>query len=170
MSRPKQYEAKGGRQAMWTALRRGGELTLGTLAAASGSEASSVRVYMHALQVAGYLAHEGDIYRLINDTGARAPSASTARGATVVYDWNLNPPMRGSELRHIWQDTALSLSAFGAALGLGGNAATRLRQMMDGQRPISPAVETAALAEAWSKRPRKRRAGRDAPVSCRRTR
>lgn len=135
---------KGGRQTVWNCLRDGGTLSTAFLAQASGAAESSVRGYLRVLATHGYVAHDEAGWRLVKDTGPRAPSASVNEGA--LYDWNLCPPMPASELRALWQASGLSMRAFAIALGFTPTHATRVRAMIDGLRPISPQVEAAARA------------------------
>ena len=151
MKRPQQRKSGGARQKIWNALRRRKTaVTISELAELSGSTASQIRGFLAVLKDHGYLDWTIKYERapvqvtLINNTGPRCPSVSIEK--KTVHDWNLNPPMSRSDLRKVWKETGLSLSAFGDALGLGRNHGTKIKQMIDGSRPVSPAVEAAAKA------------------------
>lgn len=135
----------GGRQAIWDLLRKKGSVSTGELITASGSTYGAVTSYMAQLAAHDYVSSgEAGMFTLENNTGPRAPSANAAE--RTVYDWNLNPPMKPAELKKIWKKSGLSLNAFGLAIGMSVNQGTRIAQMIDGSRVISPTVEAAALA------------------------
>lgn len=143
--RPKRTQGASGRQAMWNLLRAGDEVSLAEMAEASGSPNISAATYMSALVCHGYVERVGrGSFRLVRNTGKCAPSTNAAAG--TLFDWNLNPPMAPDRLRAIWQNSGLTLNKFGVALGLSVGSGTRLKQMIEGGRPISPSVEAAALA------------------------
>jgi len=162
MNRPKTYSAAngkgGGRQKMWDALRKAkAPLSAADLVEVSGSAESSVRSYLHELRRHGYLSqeHEGS-YVLIKNTGKRAPSVNMAE--RTLYDWNLNPPMTGKQLKALWEKSGLSIAqwarnagmisetgALGHAARKGGDT-HRIIEMFDGKRPVSPAIEAKAKA------------------------
>lgn len=149
MSRPRIQKTGGARQKVWNALRRRkSPATIRELADVSGATAPQVRGFLAVLHDHGYLDWRADgptspaEVTLVKDTGPSCPSVSTER--RTVHDWNVNPPMTGAELRRIWSESGLSMNQFGVALGLGQNNGTRLKQMMDGHRPVTPTVESAA--------------------------
>lgn len=140
--RPYLRRGGGARQRMWDLLRRRKSISLEALMEGSGATADSVRAYLRILANHGYVVHDEASFVLVKNTGVRAPAVNVT--ANSVHDWNENPPMAGSELRAIWKETGLSLRQFGFALGCGDNYSTRLRQMMETGRGISPAIEAAA--------------------------
>ena len=148
MNRPKTYNPKngkgGGRQKIWTRLRKG-KCTIADLVEASGSADASVRSYLFVLVKHGYVQASGDgAYLLLNDTGIRAPSANMAEG--TLYDWNLNKPMTGAQLRRLWQKSGLSMAAWCRAIGISSTQGAKIREMFDGTRAVGPTVEAGAKA------------------------
>lgn len=146
MTRPKTYDPKkgkgGGRQKIWARLRKG-KCGVAELVEASGSAESSVRSYVHQLVKHGYVQASGDgAYLLVNDTGHRAPSVNMAEG--TLYDWNLHKPMTGAALRRIWEKSGLSVAAWCVKLGMVPTSNSKVLEMFDGKRPVSPAVEAKA--------------------------
>ena len=79
----------------------------------------------------------------MKNTGDRAPLWNVS--TKTLFDANLNQCMTGWRLREIVEATGLSLSGWLTANGFHQAGATRLRQMMTGQRPVSPAIEAKAL-------------------------
>lgn len=71
-------------------------------------------------------------------TGPRAPSFNSLSGG--FRDWNLDPAMTAVELRQAVNDSGLSVVEWLRARGLHVAGATRLRQMMSGQRPVSDEI------------------------------
>lgn len=134
---------KGGRQAMWSTLRKAdAPVDIETLAEKSGAAITSVRGYLRILAQHDYVQSTAGGFLLLKDTGKAAPSVSVNEG--TLHDWNLNPPMPAKELRAIWKASGLSMRQFCLALGLNGNHQTKLRAMMDGKKPASPEVERRA--------------------------
>ena len=141
MTRARQHSA-GYRQQAWDRLR-GGPWRQGVtaLAKAIGCTREGLSSYLGILREQGYLAQASDI-ELVKNTGPRAPSANLGRRS--LHDWNLNPPMTGAQLQSAVRASGLSNAAWLAGRGFSPNGTTRLRQMMNGQRPVSPAIEEAA--------------------------
>lgn len=136
----KRSTGTGYRQKAWTALRRRVYPDVANLAEAIGASPNGLRPYIAVLEARGYIAREdGGGIHLVNDTGLRAPSWSVHTGD--FRDWNIEPAMKASELKAVVKASGLSLSGWLAANGFDIHGATRLRQMMNGQRPVSNEIE-----------------------------
>ena len=140
------YRDKGGgyRQAAWDALQGHAWPTVQALADHIGAGSSGLRDYIAALEDRGYIDRSNDQVLLKKNTGPRAPTLSIQAG--TFRDWNLNPPMSPAVLKAIVADSGLSASAWLVANGFHAAGTTRLRQMMNGQRPVSDEIAAAALS------------------------
>ena len=160
-TRPQQRKSGGARQKIWNALRRRSQpVTIAELAELSGSTRSQIRAFLSVLHNHGYLDWRSEYQRapvevtLVIDTGPQCPSVSTEKN--TMHDWNLNPAMPANDLKKLFQSLReeaeknygenYSMNRFGVDLGLGENNGSRIRDMMNGRRPISPAIERGAKA------------------------
>lgn len=135
----------GYRQKAWDALRKQPWPTVSALATEIGAVATGLRNYVAALSARGYIVKrvgDGQL-TLVQDTGPRAPSWSLA--TDEFRDWNIEPPMDGGRLRSIVEDSGLSYGEWLVSHGFNRAGVTRLRAMMNGQRPVSSEIESAAL-------------------------
>jgi hypothetical protein len=138
------FREKGGgyRQAAWDALQSQAWPTVKALADHIGCGDSGLRDYIAALEDRGYIDRSNDQILLKKATGPRAPTLSVQTG--TFRDWNLNPPMPGSVLKAIIAESGLSLSKWLISNGFHAAGTTRLRQMVNGQRPVSDEIAEAA--------------------------
>lgn len=135
----------GARQKAWDLLRAKDYQSTKSLADAIGCAAAGLRGYVAALVDHGYVQRLDDgTLRLTRVTGPRAPSWNVHSGD--FRDWNIEPGMTGSELQALIRATGLSDAAWLRSHGLPPENSTRLRQMMNGQRPVSDAIATLARA------------------------
>lgn len=152
MTRPaKNFKAphRNKRQKLWAALREGGVYSAAQAATEFSLSVEATRAFFRILYAHKYLEKNEIYFKLIVDSGPIVPTVSTINNS--VYDYNLNPPMSAKELKAAYKlyqlDSGLdSMGKFGAELGLGYNAATRLKDMMRGKKTVSPAVEKAVTA------------------------
>lgn len=133
----------GSRQRVWTALRKASRpLSAGEISTIAKADKITVWGYLTGLKAHGYVANTEEGWTLEKNTGPRSPSINVNTGS--FHDWNLAPPMSGKELQKAFKASDLSMNQFGVAVGLGENNGMRLRQMLDGQRPVSPKIEEGA--------------------------
>jgi len=107
----------------------------------SGSEESSVWVYMSGLMKHDYVQRRPSGWVLLQDTGPHSPAYSAQTGE--LHDWNLNPRMSPATLTRAWKRSGLSVSAFAEAIGFNRGSSARVASMMRGGRPVSAQVENA---------------------------
>ncbi len=131
------------RQKIWTVLYEHRiELTAQEIADLAAVEnIQTVERYLSALKKADYLEHKNKRWRLVRDTG---PLAVHVNSLGKYRDPNLNPPMKGSELKIIRERTGLSLNAFGVKVLGSTGYSTRLRDMENGTKPVGREVEKKA--------------------------
>ncbi len=132
----------GYRQRAWDALRKNIYADAALLAEMAGATSGGLSAYITALKERGYIVQAPEGIELTRDTGPRAPSFNV--GAGEFRDWNLQPAMRPAELKAVIRESGLTLAAWLAAHGFDRHNTTRLRQMLNGQRPISDAITAAA--------------------------
>ena len=131
------------RQRIWDALRKARRpLPAREIAVQAKADKVTVWGYLGGLKTAGYASDSEEGWSLLRNTGPRSPSLNVNTGQ--FHDWNLEPSMSRKELARAFKASGLSMNQFGVAVGLGENNGTRIRQMMDGQRPVSPKVEEGA--------------------------
>lgn len=137
----------GARQRVWDYMRGGAARHISDVARAASASEISVRAYLNALEVRGYVEFEHLGYsgraqvrtaRLIKDTGPRSPSWSVH--TDDFRDWNLEPAMGGAELGALIRATGLSIRQWLAVHGVAPTTQTRIRQMVEGQRPVSQRI------------------------------
>lgn len=109
----------------------------------AGSDVT-IRTYLHLLKKNGYAEKSDEGWQLTRKTGPISPSVNASTGD--FRDWNLDKPMRRSRLIAAFEAHGGSLSAFCRTLGFDSHYATRMKQMMDGQRQISSGIEAAVKA------------------------
>lgn len=133
----------GYRQKAWTALRKSEFASVAALADHIKCSPDGLRAYVAGLEAHGYV-QRGNLGQLTlaRNTGARAPSWSVHTGN--LRDWNLEPSMTASQLRTAIKKSGMTVVEWLRAHGKHEAGATRLRQMMNGQRPVSPEIEAAA--------------------------
>lgn len=136
-------KSTGYRQAAWDRLRKKPSESVSDLAAAIGCSADGLRAYIAALEIRGYVAraNTGHI-SLAKNSGPRAPAWSVH--TNDFRDWNIDKPMSGAALKKIVTRSGLSETDFLRACGFHEAGSTRLRQMINGQRPVSSDIEAAA--------------------------
>lgn len=136
-------KTSGYRQLAWDYLREQPCASVSALASAVGGSAEGLRSYVAELERRGYVERSvtGGI-TLIKDTGPRSPSWSVHTGE--FRDWNLDPGMTAQQLGEIVKSSGLPLSGWLEKHGFSGGGATRLRQMIEGQRPVSKEIARAA--------------------------
>ncbi|PZR44044.1 MAG: hypothetical protein DI537_61665, partial [Stutzerimonas stutzeri] len=129
-------KSTGYRQKAWDALRGQEWPSVKALADHLGCADSGLRGYVGGLEAHGYVARSnvGAII-LARDTGPRAPSYNV--NTREFRDWNVSPVMTGAQLKAIVAASGLSISDWLRSIGRHPAEATRLRQMMNGQRPVS---------------------------------
>lgn len=138
------------RQAVWSLLLDGRPRAIEEIAAITGGAGASIRPYISALEARGYIKDAADsqprrrVVLLAQRTGPRAPSWSVT--TDQFRDWNRDPAMSARDLKHAVEQSGLSLSGWLSAHGFRPEGATRLRQMMTGQRPVSDEIASAARA------------------------
>ena len=133
----------GSRQTAWDKLHLADFATVEELGVAVGCPGSSLRPYVAALEKRGYVRRlaTGHIH-LDRYTGPRAPSWSVH--TDDFRDWNLDPPMAGEELARLIDLSGLSIAQWVRAADLPRPHSTRVRQMINGQRPVTPIYADAA--------------------------
>lgn len=137
----------GARQRAWDLLLRSEVQSAAALAAQICAEPGSISPYLNGLIKHGYLVKSsGGQLALQKKTGPRAPGWSVHTGEMV--DWNLVTTASPEALRSAIKASGLSISAWLRAAGLPEYETTRVRQMMNGQRPISPRVAAAIARTA----------------------
>lgn len=136
-------KSTGYRQHAWDLLQLRDWPSVNALAAHIGCAASGLRNYISGLEDHGYLrrGEDGSLH-LAKKTGPRAPSLNINTGE--IKDWNREPSMAGSELMAIVANSGLSVVEWLREHGFHPATSTRLRQMMNGQRPVSQEIEAAA--------------------------
>lgn len=133
----------GSRQRIWNVLRSASRpLPAGEIATRARADQGTVWGYLSGLKSHGYAANGDEGWTLEKNTGPRSPSINVNEGR--FHDWNLAPSMSPAELRRAFKKSGLSMNQFGVAVGVGENNGTRIREMMDGGRPVSPKVEQGA--------------------------
>ncbi len=129
-------KSTGYRQRAWDCLRAQSWRSVQALADHIQCSADGLRGYIALLETHGYVRRVSDgSFSLISDTGQRAPSASVHTGD--LRDWNKQPTMSGRDLEAVIEKSGLSLSGWLRAHGKHPAGTTRLRQMINGQRPVS---------------------------------
>ncbi|GAA0206881.1 hypothetical protein GCM10009081_22420 [Brevundimonas nasdae] len=137
----------GYRQAAWDALKHKPFESVRALADVLGCSADGLRSYIAALEAHQYIQRGDDgVITLVKKTGPRAPSWSVH--SRELRDWNQDPAMSADALKKIVSQSGLSDAAWLRAIGKHEAGATRLRQMMNGQRPVSTEMAQAAKAFA----------------------
>jgi len=138
-----QNRGGGARQRAWNALREAQWESVEALARNIGCSAPALRNYIRGLEQNGYIKREVDgTVTLVRDTGQRSPAYSIHTGD--FRDWNLDPAMSATELREAINLSGLSIRQWLIAKGLSPTMQTRVRQMMNGQRPVQPKIARAA--------------------------
>lgn len=136
-------QSGGARQKAWDALRRKAWPSAAELARHIGTSESGLRSYIGALMARDYVVRHADgSIELVNKTGSRCPSWSVH--TDDFRDWNLEPAMSGKELGRIIKRSGLTLRQWLVKNGLDASEQTRLRQMVNGQRPVSGRIAAAA--------------------------
>lgn len=130
------------RQRAWERLRQGPVVSIQELADAARGKHSGIAGWVRVLCDAGYIRRDQRGLTLTNNTGPRAPSVSTKTG-TITRDWNLDLPIDHRRLRAVVHASGLSFSGWLKAHGLHPSLTTKLREMMDGGRPITARIQAA---------------------------
>lgn len=134
----------GPRQRIWDVLRRAQKpLSRQEIARRASADLNQTSSFLSLGKRAGYFDAANMEWRLIKNTGPVAPLIS---GSGHVRDLNEFPPMSGIELNSIIKNSGFSVAGFAEKYGLGRGMTTRIRQMINGQRPVGLSVEEAALA------------------------
>lgn len=133
----------GTRQRIWNVLMEAdGALTPMVIKRATRANSIiTIRTYLNLLRRNGYAEKSDEGWKLTRKTGPVSPSVNASTGD--FRDWNIDKPMRPSRLMAAYEAHGGSLSRFCVALGFDSHGATRMRQMMVGQRPITAPVEAA---------------------------
>jgi hypothetical protein len=136
-------KSTGYRQAAWDMLLSGPQKSIEEMARRLGCASSGLRGYIRVLQAHGYIDRDNlNNLILVKNTGPRAPSANINTGE--MRDWNVNPTMTGEQLGAIVTASGLSHGAWLESINHHRTEATRLRQMINGQRPVSGPISEAA--------------------------
>lgn len=144
----------GGRQKAWDRLAKGPAESVRALGQELGVSENGLRSYIAALVDRGYIAREVDgSLTMIRHTGPRSPSYSVH--TDQFRDWNIEPAMSATEFARLLQASGLSVNDWLRAAGMRIENSTRIRQMKNGQRPVSSIMAEAAkrLATSHSARP-----------------
>lgn len=135
-------KSTGYRQAAWDALRLQPWENVAELAKAIGASPDGLRSYVRALIGASLVSRDAlGTIRLVRDTGPRAPSFSLSTGE--LHDWNTHPRISPEQAKAIIAASGLSLTQWLESNGFSPNGQTRLRQMLNGQRPMSATYDEA---------------------------
>jgi hypothetical protein len=136
-------KSTGYRQAAWDRLRERPYESVKALADTIGCSADGLRSYIAGLVDHGYLTRDNvGAISIARNTGDRAPSYSVH--TREFRDWNVDPIMTADQLRAIVAASGLSVSDWLRAIDHHPSESTRLRQMMNGQRPVSTNIAEAA--------------------------
>lgn len=141
----------GARQRIWDVLRAGQPVQISDIAHRGETSEISVRAYLNALEARGYIEfqHLGYVARgpvrtaqLVRNTGPRCPSWSVH--TNQFRDWNIDQPMSGADLGGEIAASGLSIRGWLVKHGLPPSEQTRVRQMINGQRPVSQKIANMA--------------------------
>lgn len=133
--------SEGFRQKLWDALRQQSWEAVADLTEHVGCSQTGARTYLNALRKRGYLG-PGPTLTLIKHTGPLSPGYTAETGE--FRDWNLEPLMPGAQLGAILTSLSLSPSAWLRRHGKSTSATTRVREMIEGKRPVTADIESAA--------------------------
>lgn len=113
--------------------------------------AGPTRIYIALLRAYGYVEPVGSIqpetkhagwttvYKLVRNTGRRAPRGVKHGGRTVdLWDPNLDPPLPAREIKKIRRELGLTLADFAEAIGWQRTSARHVRSLETGEKPVPP--------------------------------
>lgn len=137
----------GARQRAWDILLQSNAQSASALAEQIGVEPGTISPYLNGLIKHGYLVRDSSgQLALKKKTGPRAPGWSVHSGELV--DWNIVTTASPEALHSAIKSSGLSISAWLRAAGIPEYETTRVRQMINGQRPISSRVAAAIARTA----------------------
>lgn len=136
----------GSRQRVWNALRYYKKIHIDKIVEVADCTKTGIKPYLTALTNDGYLTFLHGEYELLKNTGHIRPAYNASK--KELHDWNINPPMSASELKHHVELFGGSLRAFAIHLGFHPSSSNRLSKMLRNQKPVSGDVEAAIKAKS----------------------